>query len=278
MRSQMLACLLQSAAALTLNAFSCRVTLNIGREPGTWMPDDWAASGARMSLPLDVTFSDEPVECTEPNFLQNRDVKLPSLPGEGSSTSRLQCSGGSFVGAQGEVVVKADGGAWSAQPTGQCGEHLLRFYLDFPEGAARNDVSLPAGRVYFSSACWDKEERAEAEAEVDLLKKEIEGIIDTKEAAADYAKAKGEDGGDGLSFLESANAFRKAKQRSDKANPLVERYKGMVGSLPNEVVSAGQVDLLTKGGIQIKGNGAKNLWGALGDVFLILGRFTISEA
>ena len=90
-------------------------------------------------------------------------------------------------------------------------------------------MSLPAGRVYFSSACWDKEERAEAEqlcrrqtekraaeatddhrrthndpplnaarartqaeAEVDLLKKEIEGIIDTKEAAADYAKVKGD--------------------------------------------------------------------------------------
>ena len=58
--------------------------------------------------------------------------------------------------------------------------------------------------------------RAQAEAEVDILKKEIEGIIDTKDAAADYAKAKGEDGGDGLSFFESANAFRKAKQRSDK--------------------------------------------------------------
>ena len=151
MRSPMLACLLQSAAALTLNGFSCRVTINIGREPGTWMPDDWAASGARMSLPLDVTFSDELVECAEPNFLQNRDVKLPSLSGEGSSTSRLHCSGGSFVGAQGEVVVKADGGAWSAQPTGQCGEHLLRFYLDFPEGTARNDVSSPAGRPYFTT-------------------------------------------------------------------------------------------------------------------------------
>ena len=177
MRSQILACLLQSAAALTLNAFSCRVTLNIGREPGTWMPDDWAASGARMSLPLDVTFSDEPVECTEPNFLQNRDVKLPSLPGEGSSTSRLQCSGGSFVGAQGEVVVKADGGAWSAQPTGQCGEHLLRFYLDFPEGAARNDVSLPAGRLYFSSACWDRDERAEAGPHCHLLGIGSEGRV-----------------------------------------------------------------------------------------------------
>jgi len=230
-----------------------------------------------MSLPLYVTFSDEPVECAEPNFLQNRDVKLPTTGS--SSTSRLHCSGGSFVSSQGEVVVKSEGGAWSAQPTGQCGEHLLRFYLDFPEGAARNDVSLPAGRLYFSSACWDKDERAAAQAEVDILKAEIEGIIDTKDAAADYAKAKGgDDGGDGLSFLESANAFRKAKQRSDKANPLVERYKGMVASLPNEVVSAGQVELLTIGGVSIKGNGAKNLWGVLGDVFLILGRFTISEA
>jgi len=52
----------------------------------------------------------------------------------------------------------------------------------------------------------------------------------------------------------------------------------MVASLPNEVVSAGQVELLTTGGVQIKGNSAKNLWGALGDVFLILGRFAISEA
>ena len=113
MRFLILACLLQSTAALSLNGFSCRVTLNIGREPGTWMPDDWAASGARMALPLDVSFSDEPVECAEPNFLQNRDVKLPNLPGSGSSTSRLQCSGGSFVGLQGEVVVKCDGGAVS---------------------------------------------------------------------------------------------------------------------------------------------------------------------
>ena len=26
-----------------------RVTLNVGRQPGTWMPKDWAASGARLS-------------------------------------------------------------------------------------------------------------------------------------------------------------------------------------------------------------------------------------
>ena len=39
-----------------------QITLNIGREPGTWMPKEWAASGARLSLPMRVRFSDESVD------------------------------------------------------------------------------------------------------------------------------------------------------------------------------------------------------------------------
>ena len=247
---------MQSASSLTLNDFTCRVTLNVGREPGTWMPDEWAASGARLSLPMDVTFSGEPVECEEPNFLQR-----------GGSTSRLYCDGGSFVGPQGQVVVTSNGGAWSAQPTGRCGEHLLRFYIDIPEEATRNDVTLPAGRLFFSSACWDVDERAAAQAQVDGLKAEIEAIMQTEEAAADYAKAMGDDGSD-LGILDRASAFRKAKQRSDRATPLVKRYKDLQRSLPDEVVGAGKVDLLSEGGLQIKRNDAKNLWGALGEFFL----------
>ena len=37
-----------------LSGLSCGVTLSIGREQGTWMPQDWGASGARLSLPLNV--------------------------------------------------------------------------------------------------------------------------------------------------------------------------------------------------------------------------------
>ena len=58
-----------ASGSLLLNDFTCRVTLNVGREKGTWMPDDWAASGARLSLPVDVTFSDEPIDNEEQNFL-----------------------------------------------------------------------------------------------------------------------------------------------------------------------------------------------------------------
>ena len=255
------------AASLSLGGLTCRVTLNIGREPGTWMDEEWAKSGARMSLPVDVIFSDEPAATNdEQNFL-----------GRGNAISRLYCDSGSFVGPQGEVIVEATGGAWSAQPTGQCGENVFRFYIDFPKEAARNDVTLPAGRVYFSSACWNVDERQVAQAEADALKEEIEAIIKTKDAETDYAKAKGQESDVG--FLERADAFRKAKQRSDKAMPLVALYRQMLGSLPDEAIAApnGKVEVLTKGGMSIKRNDARNLWGGLGDVFLILGRFSVAE-
>ena len=50
------------------------------------------------------------------------------------------------------MTVACDGGGWWAAPTGRPGEQSLRFFLDFPQGAERNDVSIPPGRVFFSSA------------------------------------------------------------------------------------------------------------------------------
>ena len=129
-----------SKAAASLSGFECVMTLNIGREPGTWMPQEWASSGARLSLPLKMYFD-------------NAEVDL-GFPGEealeGRYARRLRCDGGSFVGAQGEVKVQPTGGAWIAKATGQPGVSSLRFYVDFPEEARRNDVTLPAGRVFFS--------------------------------------------------------------------------------------------------------------------------------
>ena len=34
------------------------------------------------------------------------------------------------------------------------GEFALRFFLDFPSAVARNDVEIPAGRVFLSSAAF----------------------------------------------------------------------------------------------------------------------------
>ena len=193
-------------AGPTMDGFQCKITLNIGREPGTWMPTEWAASGARLSLPVMVEFSDEQVDLGfegEESFGGARYAK------------RLKCEAGSFVGPQGVVVVSTNGGAWTTLPSGRPGERVIRFFLDFPDGAARNDVTLPAGRVFFSTVCWDSTKQPETAAE-----------------------------------------------------------------LPDAMVMPGPdgVQVLTSGGLTIKRNDARNLWGALGDVNLILGRFSASPA
>jgi hypothetical protein len=204
-----------SSPMATLNGMECRVTLSVGREPGTWMPQDWAASGARLSLPLTVRFSEEIV-----------DLGFPSEEALNPSGSRyakkLYCDGGSFVGASGEVVVKASGGAWATEPSARNpGAQKLNFFIDFPEGAKRNDVTLPAGRVFFSSAIWESKQALP------------DGITDGVLLLPDGEKAAVVEGPGGL-FL------------------------------------------LSKGGVTIKRNDFRNLWGSLGDVMLILGKFSVA--
>ena len=52
----------------------------------------------------------------------------------------------SFVGSGGKVTVPVRGGAWAIQPPKPPQKPaLLRFWLEFPEEAKRNDVTLPPG-------------------------------------------------------------------------------------------------------------------------------------
>ena len=144
------------------------------------------------------------------------------IPGEeemgGRYVKKIECDGGRFIGPQGEVFVNCNGGGWSiVGGKGRAGESKLRMFLDIPEAATRNDVSIPAGRVYLSTVCWQGEE---AEAAMMIANAGVGGMIEAP---------------------------------------------------------GGDVALLTEGGLTIKRNGGRNLWGALGDVFLILGRFTLSE-
>ena len=161
----------------------------------------WGKSGARLLLPLQCSFTGDELDL--------------GFPGEealaGRYCRRLDCSGGSFVGPGGTVTVACDGGGWWAAPTGRPGEQSLRFFLDFPEGAERNDVSIPPGRVFFSSA---------------LLDGDSDDAYDV---------------------------------------PASEIYE-----------ARGGLKLLNSGGLTIKKNTLLNLWGALGDVNLILGRYSLS--
>lgn len=131
--------------AASLADLEATVTLDAGREDGTWMPAEWGASGARLSLPLALKFTDEQIDL--------------GFPGEESFGGRfgkkIVAQSGSFVGTQGQVAVQPEGGAWTVLPTGRDGETRVRFFLDFPEEITRNDVVVPAGRVYFSMGCFD---------------------------------------------------------------------------------------------------------------------------
>lgn len=139
----------------------CRLLLDIGRVPGTAMPPEWAASGARLALPnLEIEFRGD-----EYNFesLGNPERLLGN--GKGSPPMSVDVvSLPKFVGLGGEQTVHAERGAYTLTPFSSDDDRFpgmrFRFFLDFPEGATRNDVSLPAERIYFTSECWLEEEAA----------------------------------------------------------------------------------------------------------------------
>ena len=203
-----------NAKMTTLNDMECRLSLSVGRDPGTWMPKEWAASGARLSLPMTVRFSDEIVDL---GFEGEESLN----PGGSRYAKKVYASGGSFVSAQGETVVKAEGGAWSTVPSAIPGASTLNFFIDFPEEATRNDVTLPAGRVFFSAALWESKDSLP------------EGILD--------------------GTIELPN-----------------------GIMAGVVEGPGGVFVLNNGELSIKRTNALNLWGALGDVMLLLGRFNVA--
>ena len=83
-------------SSVTLSDMEVQITLSVGREPGTWMPKEWAASGARLSLPMRVRFSDETVDMGFPG-------EEALNPGGGRYGKKVYCEGGSFVGAAGSA-------------------------------------------------------------------------------------------------------------------------------------------------------------------------------
>ncbi|KAJ1447518.1 hypothetical protein M885DRAFT_591333 [Pelagophyceae sp. CCMP2097] len=142
----------QEAAAAALApaaALAARwsLSLNVGREGGTWMPAEWAASGARLLLKVAVEFDAAPYGGAAEPLLGRSAFSVRPI---GVAT---------FVGPKGTTEVPIGCGGWSLQPPKR-GERpaLLRFFLDFPAGAARNDVTIPAGRVFFSSPAWQQPE------------------------------------------------------------------------------------------------------------------------
>lgn len=158
---------------LSLKSARCGLLVSIGRIPGSAMPPEWASSGAQLALKdFELEFQDEESDRTE-NLLGKgiqKVVKPINLP--------------TFISMKGEQTVNVKEGAYFLNsiedvPTA----YDFRFFLDFPDGAARNDVVLPAERVFFTSKCWMTDEsifskvrayKEEIETEIKEIQEELE--------------------------------------------------------------------------------------------------------
>ena len=165
----LLSCASSSAEALGTDAVmnriktaQCALQVNVGRIPGTAMPKDWAASGARLGFLLEVEFCDElpsDYQMTKERLLLGRSQG----PGVGQQTAKMRSveplNEPTFISTAGQQVIKVTEGAYGCEVQNMISQQYgFRFFLDFPEGAVRNDVELPAERIYFISSCWVKNE------------------------------------------------------------------------------------------------------------------------
>lgn len=110
-----------TADALAFTHEGWRIAMSIGREPGTGMPADWAASGCRLPVVVKCDFRRGGDEGND----AGKNVVVPL-------TNEVR-----FTGPDGEVVRTVEGGTW-----GLADARALSFTLAFPEELVRRDVTL----------------------------------------------------------------------------------------------------------------------------------------
>lgn len=251
--------LLHACAALNLAGTTVRLSLNVGREPGTWMPDDWAASGARLLLPVDVRFDERECE-SEPFIGKIRDGARELTPLDDAR----------FVGMDGEQRVPVARGGYCATPSpGRSGEACLRFWLDFPEGAQKRDVYIaPGERVFFNTGAWDADALAAFEAEVTMKQAAYDELcaeVERETAALAEAPA-----------WERLFMTRKMILLQERRQNLKDALAYAKATLPERTEGAeptGGLRFATEGGLCVK-----RKKGFLGpEVYHILGTFRVSD-
>ena len=109
----------------------------------------------------------------------------------------------SFVSTNGKEIISVQPGAYGCQIQGlENRQYAFRFFLDFPDGATRNDVELPAERIYFLSSCWlvDNDVIERARGRRDKLDKSIQQITNELEELEQQSSG----------FFQKVGAFRQS--------------------------------------------------------------------
>jgi len=199
----------------------CRLVLSIGRVDGTAMPPDWAASGARLVLPnLEVEFQADKAKERERLLggpLQQQMALIPTIQP-------------SFVGINGQTIVPVKAGAYclsSSTFDERSPRKNFRFYLDFPEGALRNDVSLPAERIFFNIDCW-----VENDALIQARRKWTENEKELKDLQEFYEKLTV----DSATEFQQVLRLRSLVLMTERIDLLLERQKDLDSQLPKRKI------------------------------------------
>ena len=100
-----------------------QVSLDIGPEPGTWMPPTWGRSGTRANLKCKL------------HFQQDGDLQLMESGPWDHLTVSWSTSGNDIIGR------------WVVH------DEAVSFYMEH-SGLRRNDIVLDAGRIYGTTTAW----------------------------------------------------------------------------------------------------------------------------
>jgi len=121
-----------------------RLSLNVHRVQGTWMPKTWGVSGDKLRLKVEVEFTTEELYEREDFFngLSDGSKVLRIVKNEASMGPTMK---------DGAKMIRVVNGGWRVCPMeGPLNTAILRWYFDVEEEARHlgSDIYLPAGRVY----------------------------------------------------------------------------------------------------------------------------------
>ena len=198
----------------------CELLVSVGRIPGTAMPPEWAASGARLGFPLEVEFTDE--TCGDYQMTKER---LLGTNNGSNFRSVEPLNEPTFVSTKGQENVKVTAGAYGYElQQVEAQQYSFRFFLDFPDGAVRNDVQLPAERIYFMSSCWiiddDKvldrarQRRQDVESTLELVQGKLQELETTSTGILQKA----------MGFRESVSLVEKRDALNAQLFEIVQSY------------------------------------------------------
>jgi hypothetical protein len=242
-----------------LDETSWKLSLDIGREQGTWMPKDWGVSGNRLKLDFEFEFTDKQLYEREDFLGSLGDAKIVSV-----KDSKMVLSPSLTEGTR-DIPVK-DGGWRVSKGKGPMGSDLLRFYVEISEEVSRKngDVYCPAGRIYCSCGFFNMDRPTNGEKA--RYKKKLDDLITRAEALDDEISAAG--------FLEKLKKNAQMIKLKVEMQETAERYRGASAMEPDTSIlrfsPEGDVGLTKEGGVCCKVNK-----GRVAIEYHILGKFYI---